>query len=111
MKLQLILRKKQIQFIVCVSILRIKSCMEDFPVRTEAQAGQLLASFRKARGLTQAQLARSLGVTQQTYSQLERNASTASLGRLLAAFSCLGVELVLRDARQTPASSASSGIW
>jgi HTH-type transcriptional regulator/antitoxin HipB len=47
--------------------------------------------------MTQADLARALGVTQQTASDLERNASTASVSRLLRMLSALGVELVLRD--------------
>ena len=47
--------------------------------------------------MTQAELARALGVTQQTASDLERNASAASVSRLLRMLSALGVELVLRD--------------
>ncbi len=71
--------------------------MSDYPIRTEQQLSLLLRSFRQARGMTQAELARALGVTQQTASDLERNASAASVSRLLRMLSALGVELVLRD--------------
>ncbi|WP_332776093.1 helix-turn-helix domain-containing protein [Polaromonas sp.] len=71
--------------------------MNDYPVRSEQQVPMLLKSFRKARGMTQADLARAMGVTQQTASDLERNASSASVSRLLRLLSAIGVELVLRD--------------
>ena len=52
--------------------------MHEFPVRSPDQLPALLQSFRKAAGLTQAETALRLGVTQQTYSALERNASKVS---------------------------------
>lgn len=45
-----------------------------YPVRTPEQLPALLKAFRKQAGLTQGQLALRLGVTQQTFSALERNA-------------------------------------
>ena len=42
----------------------------DYPVKTTLQLRPLLVGFRKAAGLTQAQMASHLGVTQQTYAQL-----------------------------------------
>jgi HTH-type transcriptional regulator/antitoxin HipB len=71
--------------------------MADFPVRTEQQVSLLLKSFRKAKGMTQADLAGALGVTQQTASDLERNAASASVSRLMRMLAAVGVELVLRD--------------
>ena len=47
--------------------------------------------------MTQSDVAIRLGVTQQTLSALERNASKVSADRLLALLSILGVELVLRQ--------------
>jgi len=41
-------------------------------------------------------LAMRLGVTQQTYSVAERNASNMSVSKLLAVLNALGVELVLQ---------------
>ena len=81
-----------------------------FAVRSADQLPGLLQGFRKAAGLTQAQVATRLGVTQQTLSALERNASSVSAARLMKLLAVLGVELVLRqpgvgaDARTAPAA-------
>lgn len=69
--------------------------MSDYPLRTAEQLSVLLQAFRKESGLTQSEIAMRLGVTQQTYSTLERNAKTVGVGRLLKLLGILGVELVL----------------
>lgn len=74
--------------------------MNQFPVRSPDQLPTLLQAFRKAAGLTQAETALRLGVTQQTYSALERHASKVSAERLLQLLNLLGVECVL----QTPSA-------
>lgn len=51
--------------------------------------------------MTQAETALRLGVTQQTYSALERNANKVSAERLLQLLNLLGVEWVLQ-AKSTP---------
>jgi HTH-type transcriptional regulator/antitoxin HipB len=78
--------------------------MSDYPLRTAEQLSVLLQAFRKESGLTQSEVALRLGVTQQTYSTLERNAETVGVGRLLKLLGILGVELVLSK----PASVAGS---
>jgi HTH-type transcriptional regulator/antitoxin HipB len=80
--------------------------MTDFTVRTAAQLPALLQAFRKQAGLTQADTALRLGVTQQSLSALERNAAKVSADRLLELLGILGVELVLRPADRSPAPSA-----
>ena len=70
--------------------------MRDFPVRTPGQLSALLQGFRKQAGLTQAETAARLGVTQQTLSALERHPARASARRLLELLAVLDVELVLR---------------
>lgn len=76
--------------------------MQAFPVRSPDQLPALLQSFRKAAGLTQAETALRLGVTQQTYSALERNASKVSAERLLQLLNLLGVEWVLQTKAAAP---------
>jgi HTH-type transcriptional regulator / antitoxin HipB len=84
------------------------ACMHEFPVRSPEQLPTLLQAFRKASGLTQAEVALRLGVTQQTYSALERNASKVSAERLLKLLHLLGVEWVLRATPQTDAALQSA---
>jgi HTH-type transcriptional regulator/antitoxin HipB len=67
----------------------------DYPVKTPQQLRPLLMGFRKAAGLTQAQVAAHLGVTQQTYAQLEAKPESASLDRLYHVLKLLNVSLVL----------------
>ena len=78
---------------------------QHFVVRTADQLPGLLQGFRKAAGLTQAQVATRLGVTQQTLSALERNASSVSAARLMKLLAVLGVELVLHQ----PGGGADAG--
>lgn len=70
--------------------------MSQYTVHAAEQLPALLKAFRKESGLTQAQVAASLGVTQQTLSALERNAQKVSAERLLHLLSVLGVEMVLQ---------------
>lgn len=79
-----------LQEIICFSTLNV-----DYPVKTPQQLRPLLVGFRKAAGLTQAQLAARLGVTQQTYAQLEAKPESASLDRLYLVLKLLDVNLVL----------------
>ena len=82
--------------------------MSDFTVRTVEQLPVLLQAFRKQAGLTQAAVAKRLGVTQQTLSALERNAGKVGADRLLALLSALGVEMVLRQVGSSQASKPPS---
>ena len=73
--------------------------MHDFAVRTPEQLPGLLKSLRKASGLTQAEVAARLGISQQTLSAMERRATTVGAARLMGLLNVLGVELVLRVCR------------
>lgn len=66
-----------------------------FTVRTAEQLPPLLQAFRKEAGLTQSEVALRLGVSQQTYSAMERNADKVGTARLLKLLNILGVELAL----------------
>lgn len=69
--------------------------MPQFTVRTAEQLPPLLQAFRKEAGLTQSEVALRLGVSQQTYSAMERNADKVGTARLLKLLNILGVELAL----------------
>ncbi|WP_297351222.1 helix-turn-helix transcriptional regulator [Paraburkholderia sp.] len=79
----------------------------NYPVKTVAQLRPLLQGFRKAAGLTQAMLASRLGVTQQTYAQLEADPSAVSVERLFKVLRVLEVDVVLA---QTAASAAEPAV-
>lgn len=87
--------------------------MEQYVVRNPEQLPGLLRAFRKQAGLTQGQLAARLGITQQTLSALERNASKVGADRLLQLLAMLGVEMVLKprhvDVAETGRSRGDGG--
>ncbi|MBU3711309.1 MAG: helix-turn-helix transcriptional regulator [Limnohabitans sp.] len=70
--------------------------MSKYTIQTADQLKPIIAGFRKSAGLTQEDLAMRLGITQQTYSAAERNASNMSVSKLLTVLNALGVELVLQ---------------
>jgi HTH-type transcriptional regulator/antitoxin HipB len=72
--------------------------MNEFTARTASQLPIWLLAFRKQSGLTQKDATLGLGVTQQTYSAVERNAETVGNAKLLKLLGILGVELVRRKA-------------
>ncbi|HEF5869736.1 TPA: helix-turn-helix transcriptional regulator [Burkholderia cenocepacia] len=80
-----------------------------FPVQTLTQLRPILVGFRKSAGLTQAQLAARLGITQQSYAQLEANPSAVSIERLFKVLNVLGVRMMLSlDERDAPAEASDS---
>lgn len=77
-----------------------------FAVRTAEQLPSLLQAFRKEAGFTQGEVAVRLGVSQQTYSAMERNADKVGTARLLKLLNILGVELAL--VKPSPAAAPDS---
>ncbi|MQR00858.1 helix-turn-helix domain-containing protein [Glaciimonas soli] len=69
----------------------------EYPVNTLSQLRSILQGLRKANKLTQTALAQKLGVSQQSYAQLEANPTSASIDRLCKVLEVLNVDLVLRD--------------
>ncbi|ANN69153.1 helix-turn-helix transcriptional regulator [Bordetella bronchialis] len=80
----------------------------DYPVRTLQQLRPILQGFRKAKGLTQAQLAARLGITQQSYAKLEAAPEKASFDRVFRILQMLRVELALRPMDQADRAVAKS---
>jgi HTH-type transcriptional regulator/antitoxin HipB len=76
-------------------------------IQSPQQLALLLKSTRQAQGLTQASLASRLGFSQNRLSELENDASSLPLDRLLALSQALGLELLVRKAG--PASDTLAG--
>lgn len=83
--------------------------MEHYAVHSAEQLPALLKAFRKHAGLTQAQVAARLGVTQQSLSALERNAQKVSVERLLHLLAILDVEMVLRGKESASGNPSFAG--
>jgi HTH-type transcriptional regulator/antitoxin HipB len=66
--------------------------------QSAAEIGRIVATARRHRNLTQSQLARALGVSQNWVSEIERGKDTAQIGKILRVLSFLGVRLEVREA-------------
>lgn len=80
----------------------------DYSLKTLGQLRPILLGFRKAAGLTQAAVAERLGVTQQTYAQLEANPAAVSVERLFKVLRVLDVELALTRSESPPPVAAKA---
>lgn len=78
-----------------------------YPIRILTQLNPVLQGFRKSRGLTQADVAARLGVSQQSYARLEANPGRASMARVLAVLQALEVDLVLTPRGAAVATEAA----
>jgi HTH-type transcriptional regulator/antitoxin HipB len=75
------------------------------PLLTATHLGQLLHAARKRRGLTQAEVAARLGLSQNRVSHLEGHADELSVKQLLTWCAVVGLELSV-GARQVSAPQA-----
>lgn len=66
-------------------------------VTTPAQLGEIIRGRRKARKLSQAELAAKLNVSQSRLSALESDPAGITLERLLSLASILGLEIIVSD--------------
>ena len=69
----------------------------DYPVQLASQLKQLLKSLRKSRQMTQAELARRLGVVQSRVADIERDPGAVSVEQLLQVLAMLGAQVVVRQ--------------
>lgn len=77
--------------------------MKPLPLQTPAQLADHLRSFRKTRGLTQAQLGRLVGIDQTRMARIEKNPDRVSVNALLKVLAALRVRVLLQplDAAKT----------
>lgn len=85
--------------------------MKPIPLQTSAQLADHLRSFRKARGLTQAQLGRMIGIDQSRIARVERNPGRVSVNTLLQLLTALRVRVLLEQAAPSKASDDHSAEW
>jgi HTH-type transcriptional regulator/antitoxin HipB len=81
-------------------------------IATPYQMGQILAAGRRRAGLTQAEAAARLGVSQSRISTLEADSSALTLDQLLTLFGAYELQLqVLDKGSSAPASTAPALEW
>lgn len=80
-------------------------------IATPDQMAQLLAASRRQAGLTQAEAAARIGVSQSRISALETEAAALTLAQLLALCGIYGLQLQLRDKSQALPGSAPLVEW
>jgi HTH-type transcriptional regulator / antitoxin HipB len=85
--------------------------MKPLPLQTPAQLASHLRSFRKARGLTQAQLGRLAGLDQTRIAKIERDPSRVSMGQLLQLLAVLQVRVLLQPGNQPLPAADRSSDW
>lgn len=73
-----------------------------FPFQTIKQLKPLVQGFRKRAGLTQADMAEKLGISQQSYAQIESNLGSTSVERLYTILRLLDVELNFSPSASSP---------
>ncbi len=85
--------------------------MKPLPLQTPAQLADHLRSFRKARGLTQAQLGRLVGLDQPRITRIERNPDRVSVHTLLQLLAALRVRVLLEPLDPAKASRDQPADW
>jgi HTH-type transcriptional regulator/antitoxin HipB len=80
-------------------------------IATPDQMAQLLAASRRQAGLTQAEAAARIGVSQSRISALETDADALTLTQLLALCGIYGLQLQLRDKSQPVSEPAPIVEW
>ena len=81
-------------------------------ITTPYQMGQILAAGRRRAGLTQAEAAARLGVSQSRISTLEADTGALTLNQLLTLFGAYELQLqVLDKGSSAPTSPASALEW
>lgn len=78
---------------------------------TPEQLSTVLSARRRARGFTQGALAKPIQISQNRYSELEQDPAKMTLDRLLAIAHALGLEVVIREADQSPTSPRTPTSW
>ncbi|MCE1181035.1 MAG: helix-turn-helix domain-containing protein [Rhodocyclales bacterium] len=76
-------------------------------IHTPEQLGAILRDQRRARKLSQGQVATRLDISQSWFSELEQNPAEINLARLLVLAKTLGLEVMIRSQDASPGSTPS----
>lgn len=75
-----------------------------YPIKTLSELPLLLLGLRKSHKLTQADMARQLGISQQSYAQMEANPAVVSMERLFRVLQLLNAQFIIETVSATPPS-------
>lgn len=81
-----------------------------YPIKTIGQLPLVLKGFRKEKGLTQADMAERLGITQQSYAYFEANPASATLERIFMVLRMLDVEISLNQTSPATSKGATPSV-
>lgn len=81
-----------------------------YPIKTIGQLPLVLKGFRKEKGLTQADMAERLGITQQSYAHFEANPASATLERIFMVLRMLDVEISLNQTSPATSKGATPSV-
>ncbi len=82
--------------------------VDDLTLQLPSQLGPHLRALRRARKMTQRDLAVRLGVTQARVATIEANPAAVSVGQLMTILAALGVDIVLRPRSPKDATAGGS---
>lgn len=89
--------------------------MKTLLLQSPSQLSLHLKSLRKSRNLTQVDMAKRLQITQERYSQIERNPEVIATERLLEILATLQVDVLLRlrppESTRTPTPARPGDDW
>lgn len=74
-------------------------------IHTPEQLGAILRDQRRAKKMSQSQVATRLNIGQSWFSELEQNPAELNLARLLVLAKTLGLEVMLRAQEESPSST------
>jgi len=87
------------------------AAMRAIPLQTPAQLATHLRAFRKARGLTQAQLGELVGLDQTRIARIERDPRRVSMGQIMKLLAVLRVRVLLQPLSEPAAATPDRDEW
>lgn len=83
----------------------------DYPIQTAAQLSAHIKSLRKAKGLSQTQLGKLLGLGQVRIADIEKSPGTISVDQLIKILQALDTRLALQPATSRSPATTQKQEW